>query len=488
MLFRNRGTCAEMYSISEYVKGSLNGENLPCPESKYPIHNTIIRQFDRILQNEKRMSEAARQVLEISTAISSFDVNMSYISEQLLGFATTLAGLSESNLAIVQETTASMYEVNATIDNTADTLQHLAQKSSSLAERNDESKALLTEVAVLKDNVIKDTQDMHGKITQLVNLADEVGKIVNSVQAIASQTNLLALNAAIEAARAGEHGKGFAVVADEVRTLADDTKLNLVGMQKFVSQIQAAAEGGKESMNRTLSSTAQMDEKIDSVSKTVSDNIDMLNGVILSVEDIHHSMQNIKEAADNINNTMETSSRNAEALAHMTINIRNRSDESLDFSKNIATIDDRLSETAAVMYEGLREGIHAISNDELCETLLKAETAHLGWMKKLGGMVENMETMPLQINSNKCEFGHFYRALKVTHPAIVHQWEQIGPIHSELHSSGEQAIAAIKAMKGEEAQKYLSKASALSAQIIGLLTQVKEKIHALSRDNIQVFS
>lgn len=488
MFFKPRRHCSEMLDINEYIEHSLAGETPPRPNIHHPIHHTIIQQFDRILHNEKTMSDAARRILEISTSISAFDVNMSYIAEELAGFANQLAELSESNLAIVEETTASMYEVNLTIDSTANTLAQLAQKSSALADKNNESKRLLTEVAVLKNHVVEDTQEMHHKINQLVNLADEVGKIVNSVQSIANQTNLLALNAAIEAARAGEHGKGFAVVADEVRTLADDTKLNLVGMEKFVSQIQAAAEGGKDSMNRTLSSTNAMDEKIDGVSRTVSENIDTLNSVILSVEDIHHSMQNIKEAADNINSTMELSSHNAESLAHMTMKIRDRSDESLDFSKNISTIDDRLSQTATIMYAGLRTGVHAISNEELCEVLSRAGNAHLGWMEKLGKMVKDMETKPLQINSRKCEFGHFYHALTVSHPSIVQDWEKIGPIHSELHSSGEQVIAAIRANKKKEAEKYLSKAASFSSQIIQLLHQVEEQINDLTKKKINVFS
>ncbi len=75
-------------------------------------------------------------------------------------------------------------------------------------------------------------------IVELERLSNEIGKIVHAVARIADQTNLLALNAAIEAARAGEHGKGFAVVADEVRNLAEISEKSARGIQEVVSEIQ----------------------------------------------------------------------------------------------------------------------------------------------------------------------------------------------------------------------------------------------------------
>jgi len=75
-------------------------------------------------------------------------------------------------------------------------------------------------------------------IVELERLSDEIGKIVHAVARIADQTNLLALNAAIEAARAGEHGKGFAVVADEVRNLAEISEKSARGIQEVVNEIQ----------------------------------------------------------------------------------------------------------------------------------------------------------------------------------------------------------------------------------------------------------
>lgn len=484
----SKGNCSEMNCVVHYVEQTMAGKDLPCPSSDYSIHNTIIQHFDKLLKNEKRMSEAAKHILNIATSISSFDVEMSFISEELLYLAKEMADLSESNLAIVEETTAAMSEVNTTIDNTAATLDCLSEESSVLASRNDESKALLNEVSVLKENVIEDTEDMNRKIIQLVKLSDEVGKIVNSVQSIANQTNLLALNAAIEAARAGEHGKGFAVVADEVRTLADNTKQNLSGMEKFVSEIHTAAEGGKASMSRALASTAQMGDKIDSVSQTVADNIDMLNGVIVSVKDIHASMNSIRLAADDINKAMDISSKNAEVLAKMTSHLHQDADESVKFARNVAIIDRNLSDVATKLFEGLREGRHAVSNEELCDVIIRAKTAHEAWMEKLENMVQNMQLLPLQTNSAKCEFGHFYYAITIEHPAIVQEWKQIAPLHKELHTLGEQALAAIRAEKPEAAKNYLEQAQKDSRQIINLLLSLHTKIEELTKKQIQIFA
>ena len=488
MLFRKKGSCAEMNSVVEYVENTMNGkETAGCPQSDYPLHSTIISYFDKLLQNERRMSDAAKQVLEIATSISSFDVEMSFMSDELLHFSKELASLSESNLAIVEETTSAMNEVNNTIDDTARTLERLSEESSALAAKNNESNLLLNEVTALKENVIQDTNNMNEKITQLVTLADEVEKIVVSVQGIANQTNLLALNAAIEAARAGEHGKGFAVVADEVRNLADDTKQNLSGMQKFVTEIHDAAKEGKQSVERTLSSTSMMDEKIELVSKTVGSNIDMLNGVVLSVEDIHKSMQGIKNSASDINEAMETSSQNAEMLARMTQSIHQDAETSVSFSKNISIIDDKLSLVTARLYEGLRSGRHAVTNEDFHNVIVKAKKAHENWMLKLSGMTESMKAAPLQTNSKKCEFGHFYYTIKVDHPSIVGNWKKIAPIHQELHALGEKAIACIRDRNEQEARHFLAQAEEKSRQVINLLDSIDHTVTDLKKKNIKIF-
>ncbi|MFA9378703.1 MAG: methyl-accepting chemotaxis protein [Lachnotalea sp.] len=487
MIFKKKAPCSEMQCIMSYVDNTIKGQETVPPSSSYEIHNEVINQFQKLLTNEKRMSLAAKEVLEIASSISSFDVGMTHISQQLMSFAQEMASLSESNLAIVEETTATMNQVTETIDITATTLDDLANESKELESKNNESINLLYEVSGLKENVIEDASNMNIKIEQLVELATEVGKIVDSVQEIASQTNLLALNAAIEAARAGEQGKGFSVVAEEVRKLADDTKVNLDGMRTFVENIHEAASEGKDSMNRTMDSTNQMSLKIDLVSQTMESNIGMLQGLTSKVEDINESMKGIKIAANEINKAMDASSSDAQRLSELTQNIQQDAVESVQYAKNISSIDDKLSAVANELFKGLREGKHATTNQDVQNVIKKAENAHIEWVQKIHTMVENMNLMPIQTNSAKCAFGHFYRALDVTHPDLLKEWKEIDVLHHTFHSMGDEIIDDIKNDNSNSALIHYNQVEEISKKMLYLLNEVDRKIVKMTSQGIKIF-
>lgn len=487
MIRKKKTSCDEMNCILAYIEGSLKGEELECPTSSHHIHSKVIDFFQKLLKNEKRMSVAANDVLGIASSISSFDVEMGHISNQLMDFSKEMSELSESNLAVVEETTATMNQVTETIDSTANTLESLTVESEKFADKNNDSVILLEEVSGLKENVINDTMNMNLKIEQLVKLAEEVGRIVDSVQAIADQTNLLALNAAIEAARAGEHGKGFSVVADEVRKLADDTKQNLDGMRQFVDNIYVAANDGKESMGRTLDSTNQMSEKIDKVSDTIGANIGMLHEFVEQVGEVNGSIQGIKVAAAQINKAMEISSSDAERLSVMTQDIHQDAVASVEYSKNISRIDDRLSSVVNDLFMGLRDGKHAVSNEELIQVVDKARQSHQEWVHKIHDMVQEMQLLPLQTNPNKCAFGHFYHAIDITHPQLAEIWNKIDELHNTFHEKGDYIIQAIQDNNESEARKYYEMAVKDSEKMLQILQEVKDTITDMTKRKINVF-
>lgn len=473
--------CEEAECILKYVEDSLTGKQSYCPEIKYHLHQKVLNQFQRLLNSESRMSVSAKELLDIVSSLSNFDVGMTHISNQLTDFASEMSAVSQSNMAVVEQTTANMNEVNNAVSSTSQTLDTLYSESELLAKKNDESMGLLKELQTFKDNVIHDNEIMIDKIQHLMDLASEVENIVKSVQNIAEETNLLALNAAIEAARAGENGRGFAVVAQEIRKLSDDTKQKLKGMMQFVNSIQIAAEESKISLNNTIKSSSQMSEKIEAVTDTVSKNVGMLDNVIKNVGLINKSMQEIRIATDEINQAMEASSSDAEKLTIMTQSIHEDSIKSVEFAGQISEIDNRLSDILNIMFESLEGGAHSITKDEIMDVLAKATKAHIKWIDVLKTSVDEMRIYPLQTNPKKCAFGHFYNAIRINYSEIIKDWEQIGNVHHEFHLIGDKVIEAIKNDQKAEAHDLYSKAEKLSKEIIHLIENITGKLSQLDK-------
>jgi methyl-accepting chemotaxis protein len=472
MFFSKKAPCHEALCIIKTVEDRLAGKSTENPEVEYPIHQTLLRHFDKLLNNEQKMSVNSKKMLNIVSSLSEFDVRMTYEANELRDFSKEMATLSESNLAIVQEITASMSSVNETINATSQTMSGLATAAKSLVQKNDESMQQLNEINVLRENVVQDTATMSEQINQLVDMATKVNEIVNGVEAIANQTNLLALNASIEAARAGEFGRGFAVVADEIRKLAESTTAKLDDMRVFVNNIHKAANGGRESINNTTQSTNHMNSKLDLISTTIKENISMSKETIENVYDVSESMNHIKESTQQVNQAMEYSARDAEKLLNMTQVIHNDAAQSAENAKQISKIDADLSAIVKEMLSALTGGNNALNNDELLTNLANAKIAHSNWMKKLKQMIDEMKIYPLQTDSKRCAFGHFYHSIMLTHPDVASQWAAIEKVHHELHSIGTQVIDSIKIQNKTQATGAYSAAEKRSQEIFGYIDAI----------------
>lgn len=486
-IFR-RKPCSEATCILQYVEKRLDGQENVQPNVEYPIHVTVLDYFNKLFSNEKKLAASAKELLNITSSMSNFDVNTSHIAYELVDFAKDMAILSESNLAIVEETTSSMEQVNETINNTSNTLELLANGSEALLNSNHESLTQINEINTLKDNVLEDSNIMSQQIEKLVEMANKVDEIVKGVGAIAEQTNLLALNASIEAARAGENGRGFAVVAQEIRKLADDTKKNLEGMNYFVTSIHSAAIDGKRSMENTMQSTEKMSHKIDVVTDTMNKNVEMLEMVISNVHYINESIGGVRSAACEINKAMEVSASDSEKLSLMTQQIHQDSVKSAEQAKQISKIDDELSNMVKDIMKSLRGSTNAMNNKEFMDNILQAKDAHINWINTLKRIVDEEKIYPLQTNGTKCAFGHFYNAMNVTHPAISEDWKALGRLHDEFHKIGHSVIEAIKSKSIYEAQEHYNEAEKLSGEIFKYIDTIGEKVEIHTKNNINIFS
>ena len=484
--FKKDAPCSEALCIIKNVEDRLRGKVVDNLKVEYPIHKTLLQHFDKLLTSEEKMSLNSKQMLNVISSLSEFDVKMKHSAYKMIDFAKNMSVVSESNLAIVEEITASMNDVNDTIGHTSDTMDQLSKSSHDLIRKNDESMFQLNEVNTLKENVVKDTTTMSEQIEQLVAMATKVNEIVNGVQVIAEQTNLLALNASIEAARAGEFGRGFSVVATEIRNLADGTKANLNDMRVFVNNIHKAANDGRESMKNTMKSTNNMNEKLDSISNTIKENVHMLRDTVQDVNTISTAMLNIKEAATQVNQAMNLSAQDAETLLNMTKVIHEDATQSAENAQHISKIDEDLSDIVRDMFDALNGGMNAITNEELIQNLSKAKEAHGNWMKNLRKIVDEMKSYPIQTNSKRCAFGHFYHSINIKHPDIAKEWLAIDGIHHELHTMGEKVISAIGNNNSELANKLYLQAKELSNTIFSHIDNTIIAIEKNSKLGIEV--
>jgi len=198
------------------------------------------REAEIVSQNE-RIAKAATE----ATAVS----------DELAAAATQLDGLVENARAgaCVQtdrtgETASAMEEMNATVLEVARHAQDAALDADEARGKAEEGAAVVAQVVDAIHEVAERARELKASMEELDARAESIGKVLGVIEDIADQTNLLALNAAIEAARAGEAGRGFAVVADEVRKLAEKTMLATNEVHQAVTGIQ---EGARQNVRAT---------------------------------------------------------------------------------------------------------------------------------------------------------------------------------------------------------------------------------------------
>jgi aerotaxis receptor len=197
---------------------------------------------------------------------------------QLKGSAESLAStIEQTNIRVheqqsqTDQVATAVHEMSATVQEVARNAAYTADGTSEAQQSTVEGRAVVNDTIASIRQVAGGVQQAAQVINELNSNAADIGTVVDVIRGIAEQTNLLALNAAIEAARAGEQGRGFAVVADEVRTLAQRTQQSTQEIQDMVERLQAGAGQAVEAMEQGREKTEVSVERATAAGKALED-------------------------------------------------------------------------------------------------------------------------------------------------------------------------------------------------------------------------
>jgi len=276
--------------------------------------NAMLKKFHLIIEQLARCADQLSQSSQTSAQVSETTNN----SAQNLRQETDLVATATGQMA------TTVKEVNLSTD---DAVKQASQAQQACRHGQQLVSNTMSAIKTLSNQI----NDSSNAVQNLAKESDAIGSVLDVIRGIANQTNLLALNAAIEAARAGEQGRGFAVVADEVRSLASKTSESTDEIQKMIEQLQTGATSAVAQMelnsanaNQTLTEAAKTTDSISGILQSVSAINETNQQIALSTEEqsvaaqsIDHSIIRISKLTNDVSSAAEHTSQASDQLNNM---------------------------------------------------------------------------------------------------------------------------------------------------------------------------
>jgi methyl-accepting chemotaxis protein len=322
------------------VRSSAHIDLMAKGDFSIPVSEHALKRKDEMGIFATSMHAMNTNIRQILTEMKSSAASVASASTQLSVSAERLSGGAVSQVDMATQVATASTEMNQATED-------IARNSSSIAGSAGETVRIakggqeIVEKAIQEVNLIAETVETVSEfVRELGQESDKIGNIVTTINDIADQTNLLALNAAIEAARAGEHGRGFAVVADEVKKLAERSSASTTEIGNMINSIRGGVE-------RTIASMDQTKRNVESGVQFSSQAQTALNDIITSIDSLYNGIQQTASAIDEMSATTDEITRDINKISDVTKETLVSSEEISGAATGLSGLARNLEQTVA---------------------------------------------------------------------------------------------------------------------------------------------